>query len=403
MKSINILGCEVSDLSNAEALARVKNYIEDAHQHYIVTPNPEIVLKAQKDKNLKLILNHADLALPDGFGLKIAGKILGQNPHNRITGADFTESIISLSEQERWPIFLLGGKDEKIAEQAAWHLRYKYKNAKIVGTASGGVIEFKQGRWWTSDEKLLQKINESRAKIIFVGFGCPKQEKWIFQNLDKLPNVKLAMTIGGTLDFFAGERKRAIYVLRKIGLEWLWRLIQEPKRFKRIWNATAIFLWTAIKWRARMTFKYRENVAAFIININNEVLLVKRKETKKDHWQIPQGGIDQGEDIEKALLREVKEETGTSDVEIIGMHPDYHVYDWPEWHQLNGGYKGQKQTIFYLKYNGNGSDIKVDQREIDDFTWIYIDDVVETGHNVRKDMLEMAVEGYREIMQSEKI
>jgi len=262
MKSVNILGVEVSDVSRSEALARVKNFLEDSNQHYIVTPNPEIVLGAAKDHNLRRILNHADLALPDGFGLKIGARILGQKLRHRVTGADFMQSVIALAESEQWPVFLLGGKDEKIPEQAAWHLRYRCKQLKIVGHASGGVVEFRHARWQTSDQKLIDRINQSRAKILFVGFGCPKQEKWIFQNLDKLPNVKLAMTVGGTLDFLAGERKRARYVIRRLGLEWLWRLIIEPTRAKRIWNATAMFLWSAAAWRFRMAFVYRQNVAA---------------------------------------------------------------------------------------------------------------------------------------------
>jgi len=400
MTNINILGCEVTDVSKADALARVKNFIEDENQHYIVTPNPEIVLKAKKDANLRVILNHADLALPDGFGLKIAAKILNENLYNRITGVDFMDAIIALAEQESWPIFLLGGKNEKVSEQAMWHLRYKYKQAKIVGAASGGVVEFRQAKLQTSDEKLLQKINESGAKIIFVAFGCPKQEKWIFQNLDKLPNIKLAMTIGGSLDFFAGERKRATYFLRKIGLEWLWRLIQEPSRFKRIWNATAVFLWTTIKWRLRM-IRYRENVAAFILNNKTQVFLVKRVDSKKDHWQIPQGGVDKGETKQEAVVREVQEETGIKNVEILDIEPVHHKYAYPtKWHQLNNGYKGQSQTIIYLKYTGNGSDILLDNREASDYSWVNIDDVEDMVYYKRKEMAHKAVRGYRNVIPS---
>jgi len=397
MKTVNILGIEVSDLSQAEALSRVKNYIEDAHQHYIVTPNPEIVLKAREDKNLRLILNHADLALADGFGLKIGSWILGEKIQHRVTGADFTEAIIALAEQEGWKIFLLGGKDDKTTEKAAWHLRYEYKNAKIVGTASGGVVEFKKGRWQTSDSKLLDKINQSQAQIIFVAFGCPRQEKWIFQNLDKLPNIKLAMTVGGTLDFFSGSKKRATHVLRKIGLEWMWRLAQEPKRIKRIWNATGVFIWTVIKWRLRM-ITFRENVAAFIVNSRNEAFLIKRADSRQDHWQFPQGGVDKGETAQEAVLREVKEETGIENVQIIGMSPDKNKYEFPEkWHKLNNGFKGQSQTIFYLKYLGNGNDIVLDKEEACASSWVHIDDIVDMVYEKRKKMANMAVEGYKKI------
>ncbi|MBI1961467.1 MAG: WecB/TagA/CpsF family glycosyltransferase [Parcubacteria group bacterium] len=397
MKSVNILGVEVSDVSRSEALAQVKNFLEDSNQHYLVTPNPEIVLKANKDHNLRRILNHADMALPDGFGLKIAARILGQKLLNRVTGADFMQSVIALAESEQWPVFLLGGRNEKISEQAAWHLRYRYKRLKIVGYASGGVVEFRQGRWQTSDAKLFARINQSRAKILFVGFGCPKQEKWIFQNLDKLPNIKLAMVVGGTLDFFAGERKRARYVIRRLGLEWLWRLIIEPTRAKRIWNATAVFVWSSAKWRFRMANVYRKNVVAAIVNQDNEFLLIKRSDTREAHWQFPQGGVDPGETEEQAVLREVREETGIANhLRILGKHPAKHTYAYPtKWHRERNGYKGQSQSIFYLAYAGDDSQIALDGREADAWEWVPSQRVASKVHEKRKHMANMVIEGFK--------
>ena len=395
MQKLNIMGVEVSDISRAEALAQVRNFVEGDFQYYIVTPNPEIVLKATKDNNLRKILNHADIALPDGIGLKIASRILGKNLKNRIQGADFLESICSFAEEEKWPIFLLGGRDEKIVEQAAWRIRYEYKQLTISGHASGGVVEFKEGKWQSSDEKLIEKINNSRAVILFVGFGCPKQEKWIFQNLDKLPNIKIAMTVGGTLDYLAGVHKRAPEFVSKIGLEWLWRLIIEPSRIKRIWNACFVFILTAFKWKYRMMFVYRKNVAAFIINNKDEVLLVQRANEKDVHWQLPQGGVEKGELEEEAVLREAKEETGLQNLETIGVNPNNHTYDWSQWHKLNGGYKGQSQSIFYLKYQGNNEDVHPDPEEISHHKWVYVDDVLSSVHEKRREMTEIAVEGYK--------
>ncbi len=397
MKSVNILGILVSNISRSGALARVKNFLEDSNQHYITTPNPEIVLKANKDHNLRRILNHADMALPDGFGLKIAARILGQKLSCRITGADFMQSIIALAESEQWPVFLLGGRNEKIPEQAAWHLRYRYKQLKIVGHASGGVVEFRHGRWQTSDAKLLARISQSRAKIIFVGFGCPKQEKWIFHNLDKLPSVKLAMVVGGTLDFLAGERRRALYLLRRLGLEWLWRLVIEPSRAKRIWNATAVFVWSVVKWRFRMAFVYRRNVAAAIVNQDGEFLLIRRSDAKEEHWQFPQGGVDPGETEEQAVLREVREETGIANhLKILGKHPAKHTYAYPtKWHRQRNGYKGQSQSIFYLAYSGDDSQIALESHEADAWEWVSPKKVVSRVYEKRKHMAQMVVEGMK--------
>jgi len=402
MKSVNIMGVHVSDISRSEALAQAKNFLEDANQHYIVTPNPEIVLAANQDSKLRRILNMADLSLPDGFGLKIAAAILGQTLRHRVAGADFTEALAALAEAEQWPMFLLGGLNEKISEQAAWRLRYRYKQLKIVGAASGGVVEFRHGRWETSDVKLMSRINASRAKIVLVGFGCPKQEKWIFQNLDKLPNVKLAMTCGGTLDFIAGERKRAQYVLRAIGLEWLWRLLIEPSRFKRIWNATAVFVWKAAAWSIRMRFSYRANVAAAIINEHGKLLLIKRSDTKEEHWQFPQGGIDQGETAENAVLREIREETGIANhIAILGTHPRQRRYDYPsEWHRHVNGYKGQNQTIFYLKYTGPDNAISLEAHEASEYAWVAPEQIVATVFHRRKHMAEMVIEGLRQYAEN---
>ncbi|OJI06489.1 hypothetical protein BK004_03400 [bacterium CG10_46_32] len=397
MKSVYILGIEVSDISRGQALGQVKIFLESKNQHFIVTPNPEIVLTAGTDGSLRRILNHADIALPDGIGLKIAARILGQKLHHRVTGADFMQSILELSEAEQWPVFLLGGLNEKVSEQAAWRLRYQYKKLKIVGHASGGVVEFRHGRWQTSDAKLLDNIKQSHAKIIFVGFGCPKQEKWIYQNLDKLPTVKLAMTVGGTLDFFAGERKRAVYLLRTLGLEWLWRLIIEPSRFKRIWNATAVFMWRVIQWRVRIFFVYRKNVAAAITNEKGDFLLIKRADTHEEHWQFPQGGVNHGETEEQAVLREVREETGiTNNIRIIGKHPDKHTYDFPTaWHQKLNGFKGQTQNIFYLLYTGDDSHIVLDEHEAESYEWVSLVNVIPKTHSRRKRMAHMVVDGYQ--------
>lgn len=394
MNSVNIMGVEVSNVSRAEALARVQNALASQHQHYIVTPNPEIVLAAGGDPALRSVLNHADLSLPDGFGLKIAARILGVRLPNRIAGADFMEMIVALAEEEHWPLFLLGGRDAAVPQRAAERLRGDYPAVVIAGHASGGVVRFREGRWEASEPGIIEKINQSGASILFVGFGAPKQEKWIFSNLDKLPNVRLAMVVGGTIDFWAGLRRRAPLLLRAIGLEWLWRLVLEPQRAKRIWNATGVFLWTAMCWRFRMTFAYRENVAACIINKKGEALVVRRAREKEEHWQLPQGGAHSGERPEDAVLREMFEELGTKSFEIIGHHPKTYRYDWPEWHRLNGGYKGQTQTLFYLRYTGDANGIRLDQHELSHYRWVRIDTLVASVHENRKSLARMAVEGY---------
>lgn len=426
-----ILGAEISDISQTEAIKAAQVWLAGSDQHYIVTPNPEIVLAASKSAKLRYIFDNADLSLPDGFGLKIAAGILGQKLENRVAGADFMLQISALAAQEKRGVFLLGGEDG-VAQKAGTKLQEKYPGIKIAGATSGGKVIKVNDRWTTSDQDLIKKINQSQAQILFVAFGCPKQEKWLFHNLAKLDSIKLAMTVGGSLDFLAGVRRRAPARMRQMGLEWLWRLGQDPRRAGRIWNATIGFLWKVLAAKWRIAFVYRHNVVGFITKDSRhperaagesrdmapnslypstssrlrrdsaqdddaEVLLVQRANEKREHWQLPQGGVDKGESEEEAVLREMREETGATNLEILGKHQQKYSYVWSSWHQLRGSYRGQRQTIFYLRFDQSRDSIKLDQREIRDCQWVPIEQALGFAHPVRRKMIKLAVEGYRRL------
>ncbi|MDP1709856.1 MAG: WecB/TagA/CpsF family glycosyltransferase [Candidatus Komeilibacteria bacterium] len=213
MKKVMILGAEISDISPSEAVKTVHGFLADSDQHYIVTPNPEIVLAASRSAKLRFIFDNADLSLPDGFGLKIGAWILGQKLHNRIAGVDFMLEISSLAQVEGRGVFLLGGATG-VAQKAAAKLQEKYPGIKITGAVSGGKVRKINNEWVASEAGLIEKINQSQAEILFVAFGCPKQEKWMFHNLSKLESVKLAMTVGGSFDFLAGTAQRAPLMMR---------------------------------------------------------------------------------------------------------------------------------------------------------------------------------------------
>jgi len=404
MKSVNILGMEVDDISIDDAVSLAKNFIEDDYQHYIVTPNPEIVLLAMKSNSLRFILNHADISLPDGFGLVVASLILGDRLSNRVPGSDFSEALLLLASDNRYPVFILGSESEKNLGLARENLLKKFPNLEISGFETGGIVKLENNICESSDLDLVEKIKSSGAKILFVGFGCPKQEKWIFQNLDKLPNIKLAIGVGGTIDFWAGKKKRANIFFKKFGIEWIWRLAIEPKRWKRILNAVFVFLFTVIFWKIRSVFFYRKNAAAFIINEKRQVLLIKRADSQEDHWQLPQGGIDKKEDASCAAAREAKEETGLENLEPIGQCSNIYVYEWPtKWHKLNAGYKGQEQTIVYFKNSGEDTDVVVDKNEASSFEWVDIEKAVDKIFPKRRVMAKMAVEGFYELERENKI
>ncbi|QQG43104.1 MAG: WecB/TagA/CpsF family glycosyltransferase [Candidatus Daviesbacteria bacterium] len=218
---VNILGVNIDDVSENKAIDIVKSWLKDKTKRYIVTPNPEFLMLAQKDSEFKRVLNQADLAIPDGVGLKMSGKIKNTTP-----GVDLMEKLISKSEDWGATIGFLGGK-KGVAEKLAECLLAKYPSLKITFASDGGIIN--------KDGNMVGQVDSSKypaTDLLFVAFGQGKQEKWIARNLPKIP-VKVAMGVGGSFDYLSGNITRAPKVLRKLGLEWLFRLITQPWRASR--------------------------------------------------------------------------------------------------------------------------------------------------------------------------
>ena len=142
--------------------------------------------------------------------------------------------------------------------------------------------------------------------------------------------------------------------------------------------------------------KYRHNVVGFIFNGRGEILAARRGSGRgaSGSWQIPQGGVNEGESEQQAVLREMAEEIGTRNLQIVGVNPQKYKYDWPRWHQLKDGLAGQEQTIYYLRYLGNGSDIKIDGREHDEYQWVRPEELLALVQPVRRPMTKIALEGY---------
>ena len=237
MAKVEILGVKIDNLSLQEVLEQINNFVQSKNKHFVVTPNPEFLVAAQKDKNFKAILNYADMAVADGVGLNFGAKLLGQRLQ-RLTGVDLVGYLCELAEQKKYSVFLLGGQNQ-VAAKCAQVLRENFPQLPIAGAEGGGEV-IDNGKN-TTDRQLIEKINQARPRILLVAFGQGQQEKWIFHNLDALASVRVAIGVGGAFDFIAGEIKRAPVWLQKIGLEWLYRLIQEPKRWRRIINAVIIF------------------------------------------------------------------------------------------------------------------------------------------------------------------
>ncbi len=226
---VKILGVRVDNLSQEACLAKIDLWLKQDRQRYIVTPNPEFIVCAQKDNRFRRILNRADLSVCDGTGIFLASRFLRQPLGQRISGVDLMELICALAEEQGISVFLLGAS-AGVAQKAAENLKKDYPNLDIKHS---------------SDESEMPKI--FRPTILFVALGAPKQEKWINHYLPLMPQVKLAIGVGGAFDYLSGRVKRAPATARRLGLEWLWRLISEPWRVKRIYQATIVFPWLVLR------------------------------------------------------------------------------------------------------------------------------------------------------------
>lgn len=227
---IDFCGVKVDNVNQAEALEKAHQFLSSSQPHLIFTPNPEMIVASQKDQELRNILNGASLRVPDGISMVVVSKLLGTPLKERVSGIDLMLKITELSGREGLKLFLLGSAPG-VAQKAAQVLTEKY-SARIVGTNDG---------YFGDDLGVINKIRASRADIIFVGLGAGRQERWLNRHLEEL-GVKIGMTIGGSLDVISGTKKRAPQWIRSLYLEWLYRLITEPDRWKRQ-LALPKFLW----------------------------------------------------------------------------------------------------------------------------------------------------------------
>jgi N-acetylglucosaminyldiphosphoundecaprenol N-acetyl-beta-D-mannosaminyltransferase len=223
---IKVLGVPVDGITYILWMKQIHEWMRHTkHPHHVCTVNPEFIMVAQDDPIFFNILNRADLCVPDGVGLLWATGYLGQRVPERVTGSDGVPLIAQYAAKYGWKLFFLGA-GPGIADKAADSLRKQNPSLQIVGTYGGSPASFEE-------EGITKMINHSGADILFVAFGAPEQDKWIARNLPRL-NVKMAMGIGGSLDFIAGVVPRAPLWMQKYGLEWLYRLIRQPWRFKRM-------------------------------------------------------------------------------------------------------------------------------------------------------------------------
>lgn len=229
MNKQKFLNTYVNNITMDETLNEIENMILTNKKSYIVAINVDVVMKIENDKYLKKITDNADIVLVDGKPLIWISKLKKEPIKEKISGSDLVPKVCELAANKKYSIFIIGGKDG-IANEAKKKLEKQYSNINIVGTYAPPI-------GFEKDEKELDKINNMISKvkpdILIACFGCPKQEKWIYENINKY-DAKVSICAGATVDFLAGNVKRAPKWMSNCGLEWFYRFLQEPKRlFKR--------------------------------------------------------------------------------------------------------------------------------------------------------------------------
>lgn len=402
MNIINILGVNISILNKKQVLKKIEQFLTDGEQHQIITANPEFLLEAGRDEEFFYILNKADLAISDGIGLKFAGWMMGKNIH-RFTGADLVKDILQTAQNKKLKVAILnwkGGLSKK--EDIEKVLRKKYPDLQFV------VVDV--DREIFAGTQNLVSLQKFQPDILFVALGAPWQEKWIYHNLPKLPSVKIAIGVGGAFDFLTGKIKRALKILRILGLEWLWRIFNQPAgkrlwRIKRIYNAVIIFSLKFFKWKFVCPFLYRPNVACLLYKIENNKykILLSERRNEQGHWQLPQGGTD-GEDLMAAGARELSEEIDCDKFKPIACFNNLWKYKFNKKVEQyktkrHKGYKGQKQGLFIAEFIGKDEDIEINFWDHSGWKWVDSENLINVIHLKRKKATEIFIEKFNEIIR----
>lgn len=236
---IDVMGVRFDNVTMAEALEKAEQMLGTAGTDYVVTPNSEIVYEAMASKELEDLLNGASLVLPDGAGVVLGAKILGTPLKEKVAGVEFADGLLGLLAQRGGSVYLLGSKPG-VAELAAEKMLEKHPGLTIAGMADG---------YFKEDAPVIAKINEAKADVLFVCLGAPKQERFMAEHSQEL-DVRLMAGLGGSLDSFAGTVKRAPRWMINCSLEWFYRLVKEPWRFRRMLRLPK-FLWAVVCRKVR--------------------------------------------------------------------------------------------------------------------------------------------------------
>lgn len=229
MRRVDILGVGVHDCDEDGAVEMIEAFLQErpARLHQVATVNPEFVMEARRNPAFREVLNSTDLATPDGAGIILAGRLTGGPFKGRATGVAIVDRLAALSAQQGYKLYLLGAAPG-VAEEAAREMARRYPDVQIVGTYAGSP----QDKDWP---EIKQRIEAAQPDVLLVAYGAPRQDLWIRQHKDELPaSVRVAMGVGGVFDYVSGRVPLAPAMWRRLGLEWLYRLVKQPWRWRRI-------------------------------------------------------------------------------------------------------------------------------------------------------------------------
>ena len=238
--SVELLGFNIDDYTFEDAVVKAKSLIDSTKVSQIITINPEMIQEAEKNNKFSNIIKEAEMVIPDGIGIQLGLKITGKNVQ-RIPGIDFAKRMLYEASKNDIPVAIIGAKEEVITK-AIENLQKEINGLNIVYFHNG---------YFSDDNIIMEELKAKAPKLILVALGSPKQEEFIYKAKTKLKPA-LMIGIGGSLDVWSGNVKRAPKIFQKLGLEWLYRTLAQPSRFKRIFPALPLFLIKVLNYKDKI-------------------------------------------------------------------------------------------------------------------------------------------------------
>jgi N-acetylglucosaminyldiphosphoundecaprenol N-acetyl-beta-D-mannosaminyltransferase len=435
MEKIDVAGLKVDSITKQELLNKISDRLQADEKTFITTPYSEFLYYSLKNPKLLAMLNRGDISLPDGIGLFWAAKFL-QMPFTaksyygkilqafwqmvysgasillypqfirsafkeKISGSNLVWDLATLAAEQNKSIYLLGGFEDtpKLAAEKLSSYMVTIRGRKGLPYEKKVIAGYSSKNF--DDPTIIDDIKKANPDFLFVAFGPIKQEQWIADHMQELP-CKLFIGLGGTFDYIAGKRSSPPAFIRSIGLEWLYRLITQPHRFKRILNAVPGLIFRLIKYKVQISLPYRKNVVSIILNKDNKVFVGLRKpdglERNNNHWMFPQGGLEKNEDIIAGARREIYEEIGIRSVEFLKTSLSVNTYLWPQ--EFSKKFKGQVQSIVYFRLADENEKIKFDTYHTPEFTnyqWVDINNLTDIIHPLRKPLDTIVQEDLKDL------